>query len=120
MKKIITLFSFLSILSTYSLFSQSVNGVAIADIEAEYIQIVGTQRFLNNKVSIDIDFGQENKVLSIRDTQIRDESGRLVVFNSMIDALNFFSKNGYEFVNAYALHGENQDVFHYILKKKAP
>ncbi len=117
MKKIITITCLLAIFGTSNLFSQTVNGVLIKDINVEYIQIVGTARFLSNKVSIDIDFGQENKVFSIRDTQIRDKSGKLVVFNSMIDALNFFSASGYEFVNAYALHGENQDEYHYILRK---
>jgi len=36
----------------------------------------------------------------------------------MIDALNFMSKNEYEFVQAYALTVGNQNVYHYLMKKK--
>jgi hypothetical protein len=36
----------------------------------------------------------------------------------MIDALNFMTKNGYEFVQAYALVLSNQNVYHYLLRKK--
>jgi hypothetical protein len=73
---------------------------------------------MSNKVTIEIDFGQENKYWSARDTQVKDENGKLVVFNSMIDALNFLSKNGYEFIDAYTITISNQNVYHYILKKK--
>jgi hypothetical protein len=34
----------------------------------------------------------------------------------MIDALNFMSKNGFEFVNAYAITMGNQNVYHYLLR----
>ncbi|GAB3533159.1 hypothetical protein GCM10027443_18180 [Pontibacter brevis] len=98
-------------------FAQTVNDVPIKDVDVEYIQIVGTSKILSNKVTIEIDFGQENKFWSAKDTQVKDENGKLVVFNSMIDALNFMSKNGYEFVDAYAITVGNQNVYHYMMKK---
>ena len=100
-----------------SAYSQTVNDVFIKDIDVQYIQIVGTTQLLSNKVTVDIDFGQLNKIFSTKDTQVKDENGKLVRFNSMIDALNFFSKNGYKFVNAYALSASNQNVYHYIMEK---
>ena len=36
----------------------------------------------------------------------------------MIDALNFMSKNGYDFVTAYAFAIGNQNVYHYLMRKK--
>jgi hypothetical protein len=70
-------------------------------------------------VTIEIDFGQENKLFSSnKDTRIRDENGKNMIFNSMIDALNFMTKNGYEFVQAYAFAVGNQNVFHNLLRKK--
>ena len=99
-------------------FSQSVNGKAIAEIDVEYVQIVGSAKLFSQKVNINIDFGQENKVFKAKDTQIRDANGKLTTFNSMIDALNFMSKCGYEFVDAYTLTVSNQNVYHYLLKKK--
>lgn len=98
--------------------AQSVNGVAIKDIDVKYVQIVGTSKLLSNKLSIELDFGQENKLFVAKDTQVRDANNKLVVFNSMVDALNFMTANGYEFVQAYALTIQNQNVYHYLLKKK--
>ena len=100
--------------------SQTVNDIPIKDIDVDYAQIVGTSRFLSNKVTIEIDFGQENKLFSSdKDTRIRDVNGKNMVFNSMVDALNFMTKNGFEFVQAYAFNtGNNQNVYHYLLRKK--
>ena len=98
-------------------FSQTVNNVPIKDIDVEYIQIVGTSRLFSTKVNIEIDFGQRNKVFNTKDTRIVDENGKNVIFNSMIDALNFMSKNGYEFVQAYAFAVDNQNVYHYLMRK---
>ena len=47
------------------------------------------------------DFGQQDKAMVIKDTEIRDENDRPVEFNSAVDALNFMSTLGYEFVQAY-------------------
>jgi len=34
---------------------------------------------------------------------LKDENGELLVFNSMIDALNFMSEHGYKFLSSHAL-----------------
>ena len=99
-------------------FSQSVNGIPISEIDVEYVQIVGTSKLLSKKVKIRLDFGQVDKMFTSKDTQVTDADGRPTSFNSMIDALNFMSENGYEFVNAYAMTNENQMVYHYMLKKR--
>ncbi|TDB59569.1 hypothetical protein EZE20_22165 [Arundinibacter roseus] len=98
--------------------AQTVNDVPISEINVEYIQIVGTSRLFSNKATIEIDFGQRNKALVLKDTQVRDSDNKLVEFNSMIDALNFMSTNGYEFVQAFAITVNNQNVYHYLMKKK--
>jgi hypothetical protein len=36
----------------------------------------------------------------------------------MVDALNFMSDNGYEFVTAYAITVGNSNVYHFLMKKK--
>ena len=99
-------------------FSQTVNDKPISDIDVEYVQIVGTAKLFSKKVNIQIDFGQEDKLFSTNDTQVKDENGKLMTFNSMIDALNFMSKNGYDFVDAYTITISNQNVYHYLLKKR--
>lgn len=99
--------------------SQTVNDVPLKNIDVEYVEIVGTARVLSTKLTVQIDFGQENKLFSSdKDTRIKDVDGRNMIFNSMIDALNFMTKNGYEFVQAYAVLVSNQNVYHYLLRKK--
>lgn len=118
MKKLAFLTICLIVFRLSNVFSQTVNDIPIKDIDVDYVQIVGTSKLMSNKVTIEIDFGQENKYWSAKDTQVKDENGKLVVFNSMIDALNFLSINGYEFVDAYVISIGNQSVYHYMLKKK--
>ena len=99
-------------------FAQTVNGTPLKDIDVDYVQIVGKAKAMSAKVTVDIDFGQENSYWTNKDTQINDENGNKIVFNSMIDALNFMSKNGYEFVTAYTVTLGNQNVYHYLMNKK--
>jgi hypothetical protein len=109
-----------TLLLALSGFSQTVNDIPLKDIDVEYVQIVGTSKFLSSKVTIELDFGQRTKFFSTgKETRVKDENGKMIEFNSMIDALNFMSSNGYEFVNAYAITmGGNQNVYHYLLRKK--
>jgi len=98
---------------------QTVNDIPIKDIDVDYIQIVGNSSGFSKKVSIEVDFGQETKAFSSRgDHSIKDENGKVMKFNSMIDALNFFSQNGFDFVQAYAFSVGNQTVYHYLLRKR--
>ncbi|HEX5172087.1 MAG TPA: hypothetical protein VFW11_23075 [Cyclobacteriaceae bacterium] len=80
-----------------------------------YCEILGTEKFLSTKVTITVDFGQKMKFFA--DNRMRDETGKPIVFNSMIDALNFMGKQGWEFAQAYAITISNQNVYHYLMKK---
>src|SRR5690554_1372370 len=84
MKKLVTIcFLALGISAAYS---QTVNDVPIKEIDVEYIQIVGVAKMFNNQVTIQIDFGQRSKFFK-NTTQVKDEEGKPLSFNSMIDAL---------------------------------
>ncbi|HEY5370504.1 MAG TPA: hypothetical protein VIJ75_16085 [Hanamia sp.] len=99
-------------------FGQSVNDIPIKDINVEYIQIVGTSKLFSTKVNIAIDFGQEVKAFGgAKQVRIKDADGKNMEFNSMIDALNFMSQNGYSFVQAYAFATGNENVYHYLMRK---
>ena len=118
MKKLLTA-TVIGLLITVISKAQTVNDIPLKDIDVEYVEIVGTSRLLSTKLTIEIDFGQENKLFSSdKDTRVKDANGKNMIFNSMIDALNFMTKNGYEFVQAYALAISNQNVYHYLLRKK--
>ena len=115
MRKIIILA--LIIFGFSNVYSQTVNGIPLSEIDVEYVEIVGSSKMTSNKLTISLDFGQENKVFSNKDTDLRDEDGKKKTFNSMIDALNFMSKNGYKFIDSYALSTGNQSVYHYLLRR---
>ena len=75
-----------------------------------YAQVRVRPRFLSNKVSIRLDYGQERNFWG-GDTRIRDENtGKVKKFNSAVDALNYMSLQGWEFVCAYTLPiGDGRD-----------
>jgi hypothetical protein len=102
-------------------FGQTVNGVQLKDIDVEYVQIVGTSKLFSKDLTIQIDFGQKNKIFDTKDTRLVDSDGRDVVLHSMVDALNFMTKHEYYFVTAYAISiptsAGNQNVYHFLLKK---
>ena len=109
---------FIGLIYSTSIFSQTVNDVPIKDIDVEYVQIVGTSKLMSTKLTIQIDFGQETKYWSGgKETIVKDENGKKTTFNSMIDALNFMSSNGYKFTDSYALTIGNQNVYHFLLEK---
>ncbi|KMQ69321.1 hypothetical protein ACM39_04335 [Chryseobacterium sp. FH2] len=112
------LFTFSLITFASFVFAQTVNDVPIKDIDVDYVQIIGTGRSLSTKVNVEIDFGQETKSISFKNgTSIKDERGRNMKFNSMMDALNFMSANGYYFQFAYTTNDEKDRAIYYILKK---
>lgn len=97
--------------------AQTVNDIPLKEIDVEYVQIVGTSKAFSNQLTIQIDFGQRTRFFSSnKEAKVRDESGTPIEFNSMIDALNFMSKYGFEFVTAYAITIGNQNVYHYLLR----
>lgn len=99
--------------------AQTINDVPLKDADIDYVEIVGFVKPLSTKLNVVIDFGQENKVWKPnKESVLKDETGKNLVFNSMIDALNFMSKNGFEFVSAYSVTINNSNVYHYLLKKK--
>jgi hypothetical protein len=116
MKKFLLLSVFM-VISTI-LFSQSENIPQQRDTTKYiYCQIVGTGRLLSNKVTIEIDFGQFRSIWT--DNRLKDPTtGDRIIFNGMIDALNYMANMGWIFVQAYAFsQGNNPPVYHYLMKK---
>lgn len=96
-------------------YSQTVNNIPIKDIDVEYIEIVGkSAKAFSRKLKVNLDFGQENRAFTQVDSQIKDENGNAIEFNSMVDALNFMNQNGFEFVQVYS----TDDSENYLMRKK--
>ena len=85
----------------------------------QYCEVVATGRLLSNKVTIDIDYGEERSLW--KDHRIRDDEGKLKKFNSVIDAINYLGKDGWKLVNAFPVStGSGPMVYHYVFKKEFP
>ncbi len=110
MKRIITVLSLLAaIFTSADMFAQS----------RVYCEIVGTEKFMSRKVTIQVDFGQESSFFS--DQRLVDENGKAKVFNSMVDAMNYMGTLGWEFEQAYVVTvgggNSSQNVYHWLLSK---
>jgi hypothetical protein len=81
----------------------------------QYCQVIATPRLLSNKVTIDIDYGDEKSFW--RDGRLKTESGNLKKFNTVIDALNYMGKEGWIFINAYPVRMAETEIYHFAFKK---
>ena len=82
----------------------------------QYCQVIATPRLLSNKVTIDIDFGDEKGFW--RDTRIKTDAGKLKKFNTVIDALNYMGREGWIFINAYPVRMGETEIYHFAFKKQ--
>jgi hypothetical protein len=80
----------------------------------QYCQLIATPRLFSNRVTIDIDFGEEKSFWA--DTRLRTFEGKLKKFNTIIDALNFMGKEGWVFINAYPVRNGSNEIYHYGFK----
>ena len=81
----------------------------------QYCEVLATGKLFSNKVTIDHDFGQSRKFWS--DNRIKDETGKLKNFNSVIDAMNYMGAQGWTLVTALLI-GSGPYVYHYIFKRE--
>lgn len=113
-----TLLVILLIIPIYCI-GQRVNDTPIDSIDAKYIELVGTRALIKyNKVNIQVDFGQGDKLFNAKDAHFLDENDKPIHFNSMIDALNYFDKFGYDYVNSYAVTHGNSNVYHILMRRR--
>jgi hypothetical protein len=82
----------------------------------QYCEVVATPRLLSNRVTIDVDYGEERSVW--KDNRIKEDNGRAKKFNSVIDALNYMARDGWKLVNAFPVSTSNNTfVYHYVFRK---
>jgi hypothetical protein len=86
--------------------------------EKNYCELVGTQKLLTGKVVVQVDFGQQSYG---KDNRLVDDKGEVMTFNSMVDAMNYMSKLGWEFEQAYVVTlgagNTATNVYHWLLSK---
>lgn len=84
----------------------------------QYCQLIVSPRLLSNKVTIDIDFGEEKSIW--RDNRLKTYDGKLKKFNTVIDALNYMGRDGWIFINAYPVTVGTGVLYHFAFKKEFP
>ncbi len=109
MKKILTIGIFL--ISTIATNAQT----DTSKIE-QYCQVIATPKLFSNKVTIDIDFGEEKSFW--RDTRLKTDGSKIRNFNTIIDALNYMGREGWVFINAYPVRLGDTEIFHFAFKKQ--
>jgi hypothetical protein len=115
MKKVIC-FS-LVVLLCAAMYGQTATPDTTSVTKYSYCEIVGATNMLQTKVTITIDFGQVTKFFA--DNRYKDPAtSKPYTFNSMVDALNFMGKQGWDFAAAYTIgNAQNGYVYHFLLKK---
>jgi hypothetical protein len=81
----------------------------------QYCQIIAKPRLLSNKVTIDIDYGDEKSFW--RDNRFKTDEGKLKKFNTIIDAMNYMGREGWIFINAYPVRMGETETYHFAFKK---
>ena len=104
------------IISTFILFTTFASFAQYDTTKIEqYCQVIATPRLLSNKVTIDIDFGEQKSFW--KDERLRTYEGGLKKFNTIIDALNFMGREGWIFINAYPVNMGEVQIYHFAFKK---
>lgn len=84
-----------------------------------YCELLGQSRFMSTKVNVSVDFGQETSFWKqYSDQFLVDENGEKIKFNSMVDAMNYMGRLGWEFEQAYVVTVGQQNVYHWLLSKE--
>ena len=82
----------------------------------QYCQVIATPGLLSNKVTIDIDFGEEKSFW--RESRVKTRDGKIKKFNTIIDAMNYMGRNGWIFINAYPVRMGETEIYHFAFKKQ--
>ena len=84
-----------------------------------YCMIVASGNQINSNVKLSVDFGQRSKIFLVKEKGIKEEAEKVTTFNSIIDALNYMSSQGWYFVNAYTLSEETGGIriVNYLMRR---
>ena len=81
----------------------------------QYCQLIVMQRLLSNKVTIDLDFGEEKSFWN--DARLKTADGKIKKFNTVIDGMNYMGTAGWIFINAYPIRTRESEIYHFAFKK---
>ena len=102
------------------LFVTAVSAQEVAtDKKFNYCELVCKKKLLSNKVKCFMDYGQHTTLLNEkRKMKLKDEEGKVLKFESNIDALNFLGLQGWEVIDTYYITIKKDTYFGYLLKQE--
>lgn len=110
MKKLILLFALVAAFSCSARLSAQVvvDGVNINNLDqVSMIRMIAQERFLSNRVSVFIDYGQNiNGGARSRMEVVDPRSDKRIQFNSVMHAVNYLIDNGWAYVESMVLPNE--------------
>lgn len=120
MKKIFIIIAFLGLAITG--YAQESDSIPTPKTKTVFAQIMGINKNvlgIGNKISVEIDFGDENNFWG-RDgrNEVVDENGKEMKFNTMVDAMNFMGERGWVYTDSYVITVGQQHVIHWLLQKE--
>lgn len=95
-----------------------VDGININEVEdIRVCQVLAIGKFLSEKVTILISYGQPIRYGG-EGSAVTYPDGSVKTFNSVMHAINYMEKNGWEFIDALVIGTDNQRVYHYYFRKR--
>jgi len=96
--------------------SQTIS-VTVTDTSFLYCEIIGIRFVSLEKLKVRVDYGEETGTLP--DSKTKDHPNeKRQKFTSMVEAMNYLSSEGWQFVQAYAEPYSEGSFIHWILRKK--
>jgi hypothetical protein len=120
MNRLNTLLLFLCLTCTTGI-AQTLQGVTLANLDVNYIRIYQIQgATIFSRYDVCIDFGNGTVARSnSKNNPFKNQIGEPINFNSMMEALNFFSRHSFELATAYHSGSDDNTSGHFfILKRK--
>ena len=103
-------------------YAQKTDSISSPKTKTVFAQIMGINKNLlgiGNKLSIEIDFGEENSFWGNDGrNEVVDENGKEIKFNTMVDAMNFMGERGWVYTDSYVVTVGKQNVIHWLLRKE--
>ena len=102
-------------------FAQTLQGIALANLDVTNIRIYQIQgASIFSRYDVCIDFGNGTVARSnSKNNPFKNQIDEPINFNTMMEALNFFSKHSFELAEAYHSGADDNTSGHFfILKRK--
>lgn len=118
MKRTFLLAAMLACFAYAKVSAQTINGIKLSDLKEEYLEVSAFERTFSTKQFIFLEYGQ-----NVRDNFdagiVRDDKGKPLPFNSLLDFVNQMKKYDYEVSEVFAVRdGDGRVKKFFILKRK--